>query len=150
MPITLYQLASRYQGIHELPGGLDHPLIRWWLSLCGFDPASVHDEVAWCSAFVNGLAWELNLPRSKSAMAKSWLSVGRPIEATEATVGWDLVILNRGTDPRFGHVGLFAGFSPTAAGTLVQVLAGNQNNQVSIEPFEVSRVAGYRRLYEGA
>ena len=76
MQITPFQLAQRHVGhVFERAGDLDHPLIQWWLSLCGYD-LGVHDEVPWCSAFVNGIAWELRMTRSKSAAARSWLTVG--------------------------------------------------------------------------
>lgn len=60
-----YELALRYIPIvREIPGERDHPLIRWWHSLCagGEQP----DEVPWCSSFANGVAFELGLERSKS------------------------------------------------------------------------------------
>jgi len=146
--ITAFDLASRYIGIRELPEkGMDHPLIQWWLSLCGF---STHtpDEVAWCSAFLQEPFRLLGLPRSKSAAARSWLTIGRVITIEQAKVGFDVVILKRGAGPQPGpeviqapgHVGLYAG-----PGNL---LAGNQGNMVSVAPFDPSRVLGVRRLLE--
>ena len=149
--MTLFDLAQRYIGIAEMAGDKDHPLIQWWLSLCGF-PTTTHDEVAWCSAFVNGMAWELRLPRSKSAAARSWLEVGLPLPLSQARVGFDVVILTRGSDPQPdasvihapGHVGVFAGL----LGDRVQVLGGNQHNSVSLASFNDSAVLGVRRLFE--
>src|SRR5689334_3964874 len=117
MNTTAFDLASRYINIAEMPGkGVNHPLIQWWLSLCGFALNSP-DEIPWCSAFVNGVAWELRLPRSKSAAARSWLQVGRPLALSndvnnicpDAKVGFDVVVLSRGNNPQEGHVGFFAG-----------------------------------------
>jgi len=145
MELTLFDLASRYVGIHEIAGNADHPLIQWWLSLCGF-PTTVHDEVAWCSAFVNGMAWELRLKRSKSAAARSWLTVGTAVALRDAVAGYDVVVLRRGTEPQPGpdvlaapgHVGLYAGPG--------NILGGNQGNGVCVEPFDESRLLGVRRL----
>lgn len=147
MEVTAFSLAQRYVGIQEIGGEQDHPLVQWWLSLCGF-PTDVHDEVAWCSAFVNGIAWELRLPRSKSAAARSWLTVGTPIELAQARVGYDVVVLSRGSNPAQGHVGWFAGVSrPDGPDRLeVQILGGNQVNSVCVEAFPVDRVVGVRRL----
>lgn len=141
MDITPFHLAQRYIGIQEIVGDKDHPLIRWWLSLCGF-PTDVHDEVPWCSAFVNGIAWELRLPRSKSAAARSWLNVGTPILIHAAFVGADIVVLQRGDSPTQGHVGFFGGFD----GSTIQVLGGNQGDGVSLAPFDISKLLGIRRL----
>lgn len=153
MQFSAFDLAQRYVGIRELAGDADHPLIRWWLSLCGF-PTDVHDETAWCSAFVNGIAWEMRLPRSKSAAARSWLTVGRPIAIEDAKADSDVVVLKRGTGEQpgpeviqaQGHVGFFAGREQVGGYGHVLVLAGNQGNAVSVESFPVTRILGIRRL----
>lgn len=147
--LTAFDLAQRYAGIKEYEGGKDHPLIQWWLSLCGFGTDSP-DETPWCSAFVNGIAWELRLPRSKSAAARSWLMVGSHIQISEAVPGFDVVILQRGDGPQpgpdviaaQGHVGFFAGQDEES----ISVLGGNQGNSVSTARFLKERVLGIRRL----
>lgn len=149
MNITAFDLAQRYIGIKELVAGKDHPVIQFWLSLCGF-PTDVHDEVPWCSAFVNGIAWELRLPRSKSAAARSWLAVGRDVKLVDAVADGDIVILKRGEGQQPdatvfnapGHVGFYAGLS---AGNVL-VLGGNQDNAVGVAPFSNDRLLGIRRL----
>jgi uncharacterized protein (TIGR02594 family) len=149
MQITAFDLAQRYVGIAEIAGDKDHPLVVWWLSLCGLTDCK--DETAWCSAFVNGIAWELRLPRSKSAAARSWLSIGRAVTLSEAEVGFDVVVLQRGTGKQPGpdvltapgHVGFYAG---RGAGGKVLVLGGNQGNAVCVEAFDEKQVLGLRRL----
>ena len=146
--MTAYDAAQRYVGIKELAGGADHPLIQWWLSLCGF-PSDVHDETPWCSAFVNGIAWQLRLPRSKSASARSWLLVGTPVDVRCASPGSDIVVLKRGDGQQGpevlnapGHVGFFAGFD----GDGVLVLGGNQGDAVGLARFPAASILGVRRL----
>jgi len=147
--MTLFDLASRYIGIHEIAGSMAHPLISWWHSLCGFR-LDTPDEVPWCSSFLNGMAWELRLPRSKSAAARSWLGVGTPVNPDFAVKG-DIVILQRGTGPQPGpevlqapgHVGIFAGWDGDSR---VFVLGGNQSDQVSVASYAKSRILGLRRL----
>jgi len=157
MRITPFVLASRYVGIAELSGGRDHPLVQWWLSLCSGFSIESPDETPWCSAFMNGIAWELRLPRSKSAAARSWLLVGLPIAIEHAEPGFDVVILRRGSGAGAagpdvlqapGHVGLFAGLEDVDGREFVLVLAGNQGNAVSIARFPVDLVLGVRRLLE--
>jgi len=149
MTITALDLAQRYIGIREIAGGKNHPLVSWWLSLCGFD-LSTPDEVAWCSAFANGIAWELRLPRSKSAAARSWLTVGTAIELVDLRPGFDVLVLRRGTGEQPGpevlaapgHVTFFAGWqAEKVLGT-----GGNQSDGVTTEPFHVDRILGMRRL----
>lgn len=137
-----YDLALRFIGIKELVT-LNHPLIQWWLSLCGFS-LNTPDEVPWCSAFVNGIAWELRLPRSKSAAARSWLNVGIPVFMHDAHVG-DVVVLKRNDNPAQGHVGFFAGNE----GSNVIVLGGNQHDSVCLSKFPQGDILGVRRIYNG-
>ncbi len=140
--MTPYALAQRFVGeIRELPGNQHHPFIQWAHMLCGLG-ADQPDEVPWCSSFLNAIAWALNLPRSKSAAARSWLSVGQVIELRAASPGYDVVVLKRGTHPAQGHVGLFAGLQ----GDRVHLLGGNQGNTISIAAFPVQDVLGVRRL----
>lgn len=149
MQITAFDLAQRFVGIAEIAGAKDHPLVVWWLSLCGLKDSK--DETAWCSAFVNGIAWELRLPRSKSAAARSWLTIGRPVTLQEAEAAFDVVVLKRGTGSQpgpevlnaAGHVGFFAGRDGS---NRVLVLGGNQGNAVSLEPFDPKNILGVRRL----
>lgn len=147
--MTLFDLGQRFIGhLQELPGNHDNPYIQWAHSLSGLG-LDTPDEIAWCSSWVNSLAWLLGLPRSKSAAARSWLKVGTPVlTLLEAQVGNDVVILNRGgsTDPNVpgpGHVGIFAGLQ---GNDRVLLLAGNQGNAVSIASFPADRVLGIRRI----
>lgn len=150
MNLTAFDLAQRYIGIRELTGAATHPLIAWWHSLCN-DRYDTPDSVPWCSAFVNGVAWELRLPRSKSAAARSWLGVGRGIVLAEAQVGFDLVVLMRGDGQQPGpevlaapgHVGFYAGIGTNGS---VLVLGGNQGDAVSVATFSPTRILGIRRL----
>ena len=147
--MTAYELAQRFVGMREIPGEKDNPFIQWSLTLCGF-PSDVHDEIPNCSAFANAIAWLLRLPRSKSAMARSWLQVGLPISLHLAAAGSDVVILKRGKGEQPGpeviaapgHVGFFSALE----GGDVLVLGGNQGDAVSIARFPVTSILGIRRL----
>jgi uncharacterized protein (TIGR02594 family) len=143
MMITAVDLAQRFIGMKETPGIASNPMI---LAMLRLDDSSVQsDEVPWCSAFLNFVAWLLRLPRSKSLAARSWLSVGVPVEPIEgAEVGNDVVVLARGTGAQ-GHVGLFMGFGSEGAQT-VYVLGGNQGDAVSVATFPRDRILGIRRL----
>lgn len=150
MNITAFSLAQRYIGIKELTGTATHPLIGWWHSLCN-DRYDTPDEVPWCSAFANGIAWELRLPRSKSAAARSWLTVGQGVQLKDATADFCTVILSRGdgTQPgpevlaAPGHVGFYAGIGSNGH---VLILGGNQADSVSVAAFAPTRILGIRRL----
>lgn len=148
MNISCYDVAERFIGIQEIPGKEDSPQILTMLRLDTEWPKN--DEVPWCSAFVNYVAWLLRLPRSKSLLARSWLDVGRPIDINQAIARHDVVILSRGqnqpgpdnkTAP--GHVGFYAAHDSEK----VYILGGNQSDSISIKPYPLNRVLGVRRLY---
>jgi uncharacterized protein (TIGR02594 family) len=149
MQISAYELAQRFIGIKEVNGPLDNPQIVAMLKLDNSWPD--HDEVPWCSAFVNHIAWLMRLPRSKSLAARSWLGVGEPISIDQAIPGYDVVIIKRkSNDPgpeviKFqGHVGFFAG---SEFGN-IHILGGNQGNSVSVSSYDCNRLLGIRRLYD--
>jgi len=145
---TAFDLASRFIGTKEIAGTASNPLVLAMLRLDNTWPDD--DEVPWCSAFVNFVAWMLRLPRSKSLAARSWLQVGKAVEKALAIPGYDVVILQRGDGAQPGaevisapgHVGFFAGDDRTN----VHIVGGNQNNSVSVEAFPVTRILGIRRL----
>lgn len=143
--ITAFDIAERFIGTKEIPGQKDNPMILSMLKLDGEWPE--HDEVPWCSAFVNYVAWLLRLPRSKSLAARSWLRVGVAIDPSLADIGFDVVILNRGgspdpNDPGPGHVGFYAGSGQGS----VYVLGGNQSDSVGVASYSAARMLGIRRL----
>jgi hypothetical protein len=61
-----------------------------------------------------------------------------------ARVGWDIVILKRGTNPALGHVGVFGGY---VDGRVV-IIGGNQSNAMTSATFPVTDIVSVRRLKE--
>jgi len=147
---SAFSIAQRFIGFKEAAGAASNPQILAMLRLDESWPAA--DETAWCSAFVNYVAWLLRLPRSKSLAARSWLQVGIPIQLGQAAADNDVVVIRRGDGRQPGpevvnapgHVGFFAGYD--AERNLVQLLGGNQGNAVSIASFPAERILGIRRL----
>lgn len=142
-----FDLAQRYIGIEEVGGKVDNPAIMAMLKLDARWPSN--DEVPWCSAFANYIAWLCRQPRSKSLLARSWLNVGVGISLDQAEPG-DIIVIKRGkgdqpgpentTAP--GHVGFYAGSSDG----LIEILGGNQSDTVKISRYPVARLLGVRRL----
>lgn len=142
MNITAYDLAERFVGIAEAPGATNNPAVLAMLRLDGDWPEG--DDVPWCSAFVNYIAWLLRLPRSRSLMARSWLKVGRSIDLEDAKPGFDVVVLWRVDKASVsGHVGFYAG---RGIGGGINILGGNQSNEVNVSNFPIDRLLGVRRL----
>lgn len=149
--ITPLGLAQRFVGIRETVGPDSNPQILAMLRLDDEWPKT--DATPWCSAFVNYIAWLLNLPRSRRLNARSWLAVGQPVPLDQARPGFDVAVLTRGKPPQPGpekldapgHVGFFAGFAGINRSKIL-VLGGNQGDTVSIAEYPAERLLGVRRL----
>jgi len=145
---TLAEQAERFVGIKEVRGDVDNDHIMAMLKLDFGWPES--DEVPWCSAFVNFIAWLHRYPRSKSLRARSWLLVGEPIATTMAIKGFDVVVIKRGGDNQpgpevikaQGHVGFYMAHDLNN----IWILGGNQGNEVSVREYPLRRLLGIRRL----
>lgn len=145
--MTLYELARQFVGkVKERPGADSDPAILWAHSLTTLRATS--DEVAWCSSMMNLWCYLLDLPRTRSARARSWLNVGDFWVLGDAEPAFDIVIFNRGGSPDAtvedspGHVAVFAGLIQGK----VQVIGGNQSDGVTIATWPISQVLGVRRL----
>lgn len=132
MPIALGEL-----GVKEKPGPEDNPRVLEYHAATQLH--ATHDEVPWCSAFVNWTLMKAGKNRTQSAAARDWLSFGWPL--AEPRYGC-LVILSRGDNPVSGHVGFCIDCSDDMK--TIWLLGGNQHDAVSVAPFERWRVLGYR------
>jgi uncharacterized protein (TIGR02594 family) len=148
-PTSAYSVASRFVGTTEVDGNLANPQILAMLQLDQRWPSD--DAVPWCSAFVNYVAWLMDLPRSGSLRARSWLTVGQEIHISQAEQGFDVVIFKRGDGVQPGpseldapgHVAWFDQITPNGR---VRVLGGNQGDTVSYAIYPLRDILGVRRL----
>ena len=123
-------------GVTEVAGDGDNPAILAYYKECGHD-GRLHDETAWCAAFLGAMLARAGESHTGSLMARSYLGWGEPLE--EARVG-AIAVLERGSDPNAGHVGFVVGASRAKA----FLLGGNQGNSVSVAAFDARRVLAYR------
>jgi len=130
-----YDIAKGEEGIKEFPGDADNPQVVKYLKSCSTLSQSFqrNDETAWCSAFVNWCVEQAGFEGTESASARSWMHWGKP--AAAPTTGC-IVVLSRGSNPAFGHVG----FLVNKTTTTVRLLAGNQQDAVNVTSFPITRV----------
>jgi uncharacterized protein (TIGR02594 family) len=123
-------------GQREVQGAADNARIRGFFRDVG-QPASLHDEVAWCAAFVGACLERSGIASTRSLMARSYARWGSALE--EGRFG-AVAVLSRGSDPTAGHVGFLIG---ETAGHLM-LLGGNQGDAVSVAAFPKTRLLGLR------
>jgi uncharacterized protein (TIGR02594 family) len=138
--MSLIQKALSQYGVREVDGKTDNPQIVSYFEILGYEGNKLHDETAWCSAFVNWVSKTENYIYSGKLNARSWLTIG---ESTAVPVQGDIVILWRESPSSWkGHVGFFV----KQTKRYVYILGGNQNNRVSIKAYPKNRVLDYRKL----
>lgn len=134
------KIAFGELGQKEIPGPNHNERILEYQDMTGLDFGN--DEVAWCSIFANWVALQADLPMSKSAMARSWLKVGKKTRWPQP--GDIVVFWRKGKNSPFGHVGFFLGY--TKSGKSIYCLGGNQKNEVNIQTYDTDRILEFRSL----
>jgi uncharacterized protein (TIGR02594 family) len=126
--------AEKHLGQREIKGPQHNPWIvkLWKLIKRG---GIKDDETPWCAAFVGGVLEACGIQSTRFESAGSYKTFGYYVP--RAVYGCIVVFSREGG----GHVGFVVG--KDSKGRLL-VLGGNQSNQVSIAPFDLSRVVAYR------
>ncbi len=137
----LIKIAASQLGQKEIAGNDDNPeILKYWKETNIL--AAEHDEVAWCSAFVNWCCKKAGASMSNKPNARSWINTGR---GTKNPKPGDVVVFWReNIDSWKGHVGFFLGYNPDAS--RVFCLGGNQSDSVSVQSYDSRKVLGFRRV----
>ena len=130
-------IARAELGVRAGPPGASNPRITAYhahTNIAGYD-----DRASWCSSFADWALRRTGLAGTGSALARSWLEWGRPLDAPRPGC---IVVLWR-DDPASwkGHVGFFV----RIAGEEIVLLGGNQREQeVCGHAYPLASVLGYR------
>jgi uncharacterized protein (TIGR02594 family) len=116
--------AQTELGQRERTGDTDNPRIMRFYQEVGH-PDVLHDETAWCAAFVGAMLERTGWLSTRSLMARSYLTWGQPLASGQPGA---IAVFRRGADPSAGHVAFWLG----GMGDRVRVLGGNQGDAVSI------------------
>lgn len=126
--------ARKHIGLREVPGPKTSSVIAGWLTR--LKAWWSDDATPWCGTFAAMCVADAGLtPPKEWYRAMSWLAL--PVALPRPAYGCVVVFSREGG----GHVGFVVGKDRN--GNLM-VLGGNQGDAVSIRPFPVSRVTGYR------
>ncbi|MFO1169366.1 MAG: TIGR02594 family protein [Hyphomicrobiaceae bacterium] len=128
--------ARTWIGLHERPGTAAEASILDFYTDAGH-PGVGDDAVPWCAAFVGACLARSGVAPSGLLRARSYLDWGEVVDDGRPGA---VVVLSRGASATLGHVGFLVGSEPGR----VQVLGGNQDDQVSIAWFSRRRVLGFR------
>lgn len=133
-----FAIAYSYMGQKEIPGVQYNPLIvRMWQKI---QAPFRDDETPWCAAFVGACLEDAGIKSTRSPAALSYAEWGR---ACAPRVGAVAYMPRHDFKGRLvgGHVAFVAGKRSDGA---LMLLGGNQGDAVSVKPFQLSRITGYR------
>jgi len=133
-PPPWMQIAIMEVGVREWAGSADNPRILEYLQSCGISGSLLHDETAWCAAFVNWCVRQSGYQPRGSAKVSDWWSWGRPVAPTYGAI----CILQPLTvdQASSGHIG----FLHAQDANNVWLLSGNSQNQVRISAYPRSKL----------
>jgi uncharacterized protein (TIGR02594 family) len=128
--------AGAELGVRTFAAGQSNPRITQYhadTNISGYD-----DKASWCSSFVNWSLGQVGITGTQSALARSWLNWGVPLN--EPVFGC-IAVLSR-DDPASwkGHVGFFVHTDAQH----VHLLGGNQLDEVREHFYPATSVLGYR------
>lgn len=137
--MSIINIALKEYGVKEILGSRDNTRILQYFKDIGHEWVQ-HDEMAWCSAFVNWVALQAGAEMSNKLDARSWLNVG--CEVDKPKIG-DIAVFWRDNKTSWkGHVAFFI----KETDNFVYVLGGNQGNQVCIKAYKKDRLLQYRTI----
>lgn len=153
MNILPYQVALHHIGTKEVSGKNHNTKIIQWFNDMGFDGSKMGDETSWCSLFTNWCCKVSGYQYTGKLWARSWSDFPGVKEVNEENVELgDIVVFWRGdyngdpisgTNIPKGHVGFFMNIDQDKR--FINVLGGNQSNQVKVSKYYASRLIGYYR-----
>lgn len=132
------QAAHGEAGVCTFAPGSSNPRVTVYhghTNLQGYD-----DKASWCSSFVNWSLAQAGITGTGSALARSWLDWGEPLEAP---LPGCVVVLTR-DDPASwkGHVGFYVRQDPGLG--LIYLWGGNQLDKVCENSYPLGSVLAYR------
>lgn len=144
---TIIEFALSHYGLKEQPGPDHEKIILHMFRYIGFNYID-NDETPWCTAFVLYCLKKYGVSIPMTLKARDLAKIGNAIDPNHALVGnrnfVDIAVFWRGSkDGELGHVGFF--ISPIKQS--INVLGGNQDNQVNIKPYAKSKLLSIRRVY---
>lgn len=122
-------------GVLEAPGKANNQRVLTYYKEAGH-PEIGADSVAWCAAFMGAMLERSGIKSTRSLMARSYRKFGKACAPKRGCI----VVLERGRDQTYGHVGIFL----RKVGGFVELLSGNARDSVCVALFDARSVLDYR------
>lgn len=130
-------IARAELGVAEYPEGASNPRITRYHA--GTNIEGYDDKVSWCSSFIHWTLGQAGIQGTASALARSWLSWGEPLDAP--VPGCIAVLWREEPQSWKGHVGYYL---RRADDHWIVLLGGNQYGAVREHRYAIATVLSYR------
>ena len=131
------QIAEGELGQAEVAGDVDNPRIVEYHAATSL--RATDDETPWCASFVSWCLERAGIPSTRSAASSSYRGWGRALLQPEPGC---LVVFDHGGGK--GHVGFWVGGAGDPIDGPLDVLGGNQSNQVKVSRFDRQQLHSFR------
>lgn len=135
-----YQVALTQYGVSGVTGLQNEPVVLKYFKDIGAGWVT-DDETSWCACFMNWCLMKAGRQYSSALNARQFLTYG---SATKSPKLGDIVVLWRiSPTSAYGHVAFY--ISTNKNGT-INLLGGNEDNQVEVKAFSPYQVLQYRTI----
>lgn len=130
--------ARTQLGQKEVSGSQDNPVIQEYHSHARLG-SNQHDEVPWCSSFLNAAADACGMEKTNDASAISWKNyVGET--CGDLIEEGDIILLTPAVSGSTGHVTMANKTFYRSKVDTFEGLGGNQSNSVNVSSYKTSRI----------
>lgn len=102
----------------------------------GYNGPNFADETAWCAVFVGAILKRAGSSYIQTASSQAYKNYGIEVPFEEVQQGDIVVFYRDGPDSGLGHVGFATGVKTA---TTIEVLGGNQSNNLNVKNFRLER-----------
>lgn len=130
--------ARTQLGQKEISGSKDNPVIQEYHSHARLG-SSQHDEVPWCSSFLNAAADATGMEKTNDASAISWKKYVGEDTGDQVEEG-DVILLTPTVSGSTGHVTMANKPFSRSKDKTFEGIGGNQSNSVCVATYPTSRI----------
>ena len=102
----------------------------------GYTGSQYADETAWCAVFVGAILKRAGMSYIQTASSQAYKNYGIEVPLDELQQGDIVVFYRDGPNSGLGHVGFATGVKTA---TTIEVLGGNQSNNLNVKNFRLER-----------
>jgi uncharacterized protein (TIGR02594 family) len=102
----------------------------------GYNGANFADETAWCAVFVGAILKRSGNKYIQTASSQAYSNYGKEVNIADVQQGDIVVFYRNGPNSGLGHVGFATGAKTS---TSIEVLGGNQSNNLNVKNFQLAR-----------